>query len=79
MFQVGKPPTIKYPLGSVIEDQNARMKLLKRQEKSDGDLYQVEIIHWNKQPPQEVLKLIDLTNFWILVNDRSTEKIRLIQ
>lgn len=79
MISVGKEPSIQYPIGTIIEDPNAVMKLLQFKKCRTGHAYKAEVLKWKIEPSDEVKKHLDMNNFWILVIDRSIENIKVIE
>ena len=72
-------PSIVYPIGTIIEDPNAIMKIERFLENHSGHGYKVEVLQWKLEPPDEVKKHLDMKNFWILVNAESVPNIQVLQ
>jgi hypothetical protein len=72
-------PTTIFQPGTVIEDCNAVMKINKFYQGHSGHSYQVEVLKWNLQPPEDILSQIDPKSLWILVTAESISKIKVIQ
>ena len=72
-------PSVKYPIGTILEDPNAVMKILQFKENHSGHGYKVEVLKWKLEPPDEVKKHLDMNNFWILVNADSIPNIKVIE
>lgn len=72
-------PSTIYEIGSVIEDCNAIMKITKFNAGHSGHSYQVDVLQWKVEPPDNIRPLLDMKNFWILVTAQSFPKIKLHQ
>jgi len=72
-------PSIKFPVGTIIDDPNAIMKTERFLENHSGYGYKVEVLKWKLEPPDEVKKHLDMKNFWILVNAESIPNIKVLQ
>lgn len=79
MIPVGTEPSYKFPIGSIIEDPNARMKILEFKKCRTGHIYKVEVLEWFLPPPDAVSVEMDINNFWILVLAEHISKIKVIQ
>ena len=73
------PPSIVFPIGTIIEDCNAKMKIKKFYPSRFGHSYQVELLHWNLYPPESVRVHLDMDNFWILVTKETIDKIKVYE
>lgn len=72
-------PSTIYEIGSVIEDCNAIMKIKRFLQSHSGHSYQVDVLQWKVEPPDNVKSHLDMKNFWILVTAESISKIKLHQ
>lgn len=77
MIPVGTPPSTIFPIGTIIEDPNGRMKILEFKKCRTGHAYKVEVLQWFLPPPDNVQ--IDINNFWILVLAEHLSKIKVIE
>lgn len=68
-------PSFQYPIGSVIEDCNAVMKIKKFKQTHSGHAYQVDVLKWNLEPSDDIKKCLDMENFWVLVTAESVKNI----
>lgn len=79
MIPLDKPPSIQYPIGAIIEDCNAKSKILRFQKDRGGaHLYYVKILEWKIPPPDYVKNNQDTDFMWILVTASSVEKIQVL-
>ena len=69
-------PSTIFPIGTIIEDCNAVMKSKRFIQSHSGHSYQVEVLKWNLEPPDEIKDLMDFENFWVLVTAESILKIK---
>lgn len=73
------PPSTVFAIGSIIEDCNAKMKIKKFCPSRFGHCYQVELLHWNLEPPDNIKVHLEMDNFWILVTADSIHKIKVYE
>lgn len=79
MIPIGTPPSTTFPIGTIIEDQNGRMKILQFKKCRTGHAYKVEVLQWFLPPPDSVKPDLDMNNFWILVLAENFHKIKVIE
>lgn len=69
-------PSKIFAIGSVIEDQNAIMKILHFAPCRSGHSYKVEVLQWKIQPPDGIKEHIDEKAMWIFVSADSIKNIQ---
>lgn len=79
MIQCGTPPSTQFPIGTIIEDPNGRMKILEFKKCRTGHAYKVEVLEWFLPPPDAVKAELDMKNFWILVLNENLDNIKVLQ
>lgn len=72
-------PSVKYPIGSILEDEKMIMKVLQFRECRTAHSYKVEVLKWKVMPPQYVQDVMDLKTPWILITPYSIPKIKVLQ
>lgn len=68
-------PSTIFEIGSVIEDQNAIMKILHFAPCRSGHSYKVEVLQWKIQPPDNIKEHLNEKAMWIFVSADSVRNI----
>ena len=71
-------PSIIYPVGSIIEDQTAVMKIKRFAKCRSGHSYKVEVLQWKREPHANIKAQIDEKDMWIFVSADSIQHIQII-
>lgn len=73
-------PSIEYPVGAVIEDQNAIMKIERFQKDRHGHhLYYCDVIKWKVEPPKGMKTYYPENKIWIWVRPESVANIMMFE
>ena len=82
MIEFGKTtPSKTFEVGAVIEDRNALMKILSRQEKTRvGHIYKVKVLNWKIEVPAAVSQHLEKPDeIYLYVCEESLPNITLHQ
>lgn len=72
-------PSVKYAIGSVLEDEKMIMKVLEFRECRSAHSYKVEVLKWKVLPPSYVQEHMDMKTPWILITPYSIPKIKVLE
>ena len=73
-------PSIQYPIGTVIEDQNGIFKIERFQKDRRGHhLYYCEVLKWTIEPTAQVKSMHPENHIWIWVRPQSVENITILE
>lgn len=71
-------PSVKYAIGSILEDEKMIMKVLEFRECRSAHSYKVEVLKWKVMPPTYIQERMDMKTPWILITPYSIDKIKVI-
>lgn len=71
-------PSVKFPIGAVVEDEKMIMKILEFREVRSAHSYKVEVLKWKVMPPDIIQRQMDMKTPWILVTPYSIPKMKVI-
>lgn len=69
-------PSVKYAIGSILEDEKMIMKVLEFRECRTAHSYKVEVLKWKVLPPKYIQDQMDMKTPWILITPYSIPKIK---
>jgi len=69
-------PSKIFSIGSIIEDQNAIMKILYFSPCRSGHSYKVEVLQWKIPPPDNIREQLNEKCMWIFVSADSVRNIQ---
>jgi hypothetical protein len=69
-------PSTIFPIGTVIEDQTAIMKIHSFALCRSGHSYKVEVLKWKIEPPTSLKEQLNEKSMWIFVSADSMANIK---
>lgn len=79
MIEKMQKPSIKFPIGAVLEDEKMIMKVLEFREVQLAHSYKVEVLKWKVEPPDYVRPYVNMKTPWIIVSAESIPKMKVLQ
>lgn len=73
-------PTVIFPIGTTIEDDNGIYKIERFQkDRTNAHLYYCEVLKWKIEVPAFLTSRQDPKNIWIWIRHQNQDKIKVIE